>query len=362
MTVVARRMLTTTMMMMMIRDFECGDGPAIHRFLSSSSSSSSSSSPFTDPSSSSSSSSSSSFFDTEGPLSVDCATVATIQECYYDSQDGCFLVATTIPTPQNTTTTTTTTSRSSSDDQNEIIIGTGGLVVGTITSYPTSSTEGTSWSTPTIRTGAIRRVCGSTQGTCQQLVKALEIKAVEHNADEIIVLAYPPVLPHHRQQQQQQEATKSIVVQRPTTHLLEAIGYQRSVSQLRGTDVIQYVKQLKTTTNDAKDTQIINGMPSDGFVEALAAGIVVIILLITTTLIAQLMGIDTFSNANQQLGTPLSTEELNRMQQDERLQRTELDDGMGVGRERQWQDLSSEEQWEEIALLKVIQGQDIRIK
>eukprot|EP00977_Amphora_coffeiformis_P004709 scaffold1007_cov176-Amphora_coffeaeformis.AAC.15 len=297
-----------------MRDFEQGDAAAIERLLSSSSSSSLDSS-----------------FDPEGPLAVDCATDAAIQEWYGSAEDdGCvFLVA------QN--------------DDNEIV-GTAGLVVGTTVSYQAT---GASRSTPAICTGAVRRVSGSTLSICQELLQALETRAAGQGVDELIVLAYPA----------QQQQLSTVVVQRPTAHLLESLGYQRSDTQLRGTGVIQYAKRLigrqqkgaERAVANAKET---NSMPTDGLAEALIAGVLVV-MFIATTSVAQFMGLDVFSDSNQGLGSPLSSQDLNRLQQEERLQRTKLDE---VGRERQWQDLSLEEQREELALMKVIQGQDIRVK
>ena len=73
---------------------------------------------------------------------------------------------------------------------------------------------------------------------------------------------------------------------------------------------------------------------------------------------------------NRGLGKPLSSEDLGQLLQDEKLQRKSLDaattnagtiSGGGTS-SREWTDLSLEEQREEMALLRIINGQDIRIK
>ena len=64
------------------------------------------------------------------------------------------------------------------------------------------------------------------------------------------------------------------------------------------------------------------------------------------------------NNNNRGLGRPLSTEDLRQLLQDEQLKRTTIDP---MNEKREWNDLSLEERREEMALLQVIQGQDIRI-
>lgn len=61
---------------------------------------------------------------------------------------------------------------------------------------------------------------------------------------------------------------------------------------------------------------------------------------------------------NRGLGRALSSEDLGRLMEDEKLQRRTLDGSEG----REWKDLSLEEQREEMALLGIINGQDVRIK
>lgn len=299
-----------------IRPFQSGDTTAIQRLLKSDSSS----------------------FDPEGPLEVDCGTDTAIEESYLE--DGCFLVAS-----------------SRADDSHEIV-GTAGLVIGTAVSYQSS---GASRSTPAVTTGAVRRVCGATPAICRQLLEAVEAQCTtqppppspdDDGVDELIALAYPD----------------STTLTRPTADMLERLGYVRSDSQLRGTDVVPYVKRMAPSfVDEEQEAATIRANPPesaeefsiDGAVEALVAGVVVL-LVVAFTSVPQFMGIDVFSGAdNRGLGSPLTVEELNRLRQDERMQRTELDEG---GKERQWLDLSPEEQKEELALMKVIQGQDIRVK
>ena len=227
---------------MMIREFKVGDAASIERLLSSSSS-----------------------FDPEGPLSVDCATDAAIQE-WYGSDDGCFLVAT------------------PSSYGNDDIVGTAGLVVGTTISYQAT---GASLSTPAICTGAVRRVTGSTTAICQQLLEALEIRAAGQGVDELIVLAYPA---NPTPTTAVQELSNTTVVQRPTSHLLETLGYQRSASQLRGTDVIQYAKQLTAGSQQQEWEQIqvskesmnpkaTDNLKIDKLAVTLIAGVLVVLLI-----------------------------------------------------------------------------------
>lgn len=303
-----------------IRNFQPGDARAIQRLLTTSDDSLLS-------------------FDPEGPLEVDCGTDMAIQESYLSEDDGRFLVA----------------YEDDDNDSNATIIGTAGLVIGTVVSYQSS---GASLSKPTMTTGAVRRVCGKTPAICRQLVLALESKC-EGDVDELIALAYPD-----------NENTAPTAVVRPTANVLESLAYVRSESQLRGTNVIQYTKRLDSSVDDDKKPEsriqssylpedVKDNSSIDGVVEALAAGVLVL-LVVAFTSVPQFMGIDVYSDANNRgLGSPLSSQELNRLQQDEGLQRTQLDEGEN---ERQWQDLAQEEQKEELALMKIIQGQDIRVK
>lgn len=287
---------------MTIRDYQTGDADAIQQLLETSA------------------------FDPEGPLAVDCGSDSAIRESYL-AGDGVFLVAV------------------DDDGANQVVVGTAGLVIGTAVAYQSS---GSSMSTPTI-TGAVRRVSGSTLDVCEELLVELERRA-EGVVQEFIALAYPAV----RDQQE-----------RPTAEILRRLGYERSNTQLPGTNVVQFGKriikapstelgtaQAKEMQEKSSTTELVNGLE-----EALLAGVLVLFFALATAT-AQFMGLDVFSDSNSGLGSPLSSEELNRLRQDERLQRTTLDEAD----ERQWQDLSPEEQREEVALMKIIQGQDIRAK
>jgi len=78
--------------------------------------------------------------------------------------------------------------------------------------------------------------------------------------------------------------------------------------------------------------------------------------------VANVMGFELIpSDYNGGIGTPLSTQELQFLEQEEQLKRTDIDSQQTKGI-RQWNDLSSEEQREEAALMKIIQGEDVRLK
>ena len=62
---------------------------------------------------------------------------------------------------------------------------------------------------------------------------------------------------------------------------------------------------------------------------------------------------------NRGVGTPLSIEEVLRLKEDEKLKRSNID---GEQTTRPWEELGDEERREEAALMKIIQGQDVRIR
>jgi hypothetical protein len=62
---------------------------------------------------------------------------------------------------------------------------------------------------------------------------------------------------------------------------------------------------------------------------------------------------------NRGVGAPLSVEEVLRLKEDEKLKRSRID---GEQTTRQWEELGDEERREEAALMKIIQGQDVRIR
>jgi hypothetical protein len=246
-----------------IRDFQTGDAHAIQRLLL-----------LDSTSAAAAAASALLLFDPEGPLSVDCGSDATIQESYLED-DGCFLVAISNSVDDD----------DDDDDKNAaMIVGTAGLVIGTAISYLPS---GASLSTPTV-TGAVRRVCGKSPAVCQQLLVAIDTRAANKKVEELIALAYPP-------------AEQQII--RPTTNLMESLGYERSESQLPGTDVVQYAKRLDITTvakeqrisneKEDRDTSVTTTTTMDGRAEALVAGVVVFLLVAAISSVAQFMGLDT---------------------------------------------------------------------
>jgi hypothetical protein len=355
------------------------------------------------PASSSSSSSSSlspSFFDPEGPVETDCGSREALLESYSTSTDdydgGCFLVAEFVSDDGNDDNydTNIPSRRPAQIRSPTTVVGTAGLILGTQVQYLSS---GSSYSTPTKVTGAIRRVCctspPSTRGSSylsmvsstsehdqSTILKAMllevEARARQKGATELILLAYP------------QRYTTSLMA-RPTPKLVSELGYQpqgRLDVPLRGGDGIetiqQYYKVLKyddsvfhikrsIATTTAETTGAIG---SSRFVSPVG-GIVVFFLssiLAFAIGVANLLGLEVSpvgSSDNRGIGIPLSQEELYKLQQDETLQRTDLDGNAGPVASvdtdasiRAWDDLTDEERREEAALMKIIQGQDVRIR
>lgn len=220
-------------------------------------------------------------------------------------------------------------------------------MIGTTVLY---QSDGASRSTPAITTGAVRRVCGSSLTVCGQLLQALEawVGQQQEQVQQLIVLAYD---------QPESSASSLSPMARPTADLLERLGYERSETQLPRSNVVQYEKRLDVIAAKDKHQLLLYNVQdkTNGLKGALTAGVLFIFLVTCAFALAQFMGLDVFEN--QDLGIPLSSEELNRLQQDEQLQRTTLDDN---GEDRPWQSLSLEEQREEFALMKIIEGQDIR--
>jgi hypothetical protein len=183
-----------------IRTYQHGDAPAIQRclFLLETSS------PL--------------MFDPEGPITIDCSDDDSIQESYME--DGVFLVAI----------------QDGEGDGNKEIVGTAGVVIGTTVVY---QSDGASRSTPATTTGAVRRVCGSSLTVCQQLLRGLEAwiagqqQQQQEQVQQLIVLAYPS-----------SSSSSSTRMTRPTSELLERLGYERSATQLPRSIVLQYEKRL----------------------------------------------------------------------------------------------------------------------
>ena len=287
---------------------------------------------------------SSSGFDPEGLLDIDCGSEAALRESYDDTdEDGgsCFIVAT---DPLN----------------KSLIIGTAALIIGTPITYLQS---GASLSSPDKITGAVRRVYAIDDGTTmishesilQSLLVEIEIRALAAGATDLIILAYSDD-------------------RRPNTHLLDKMGYQELPATLKGVDALQYCKLLPpppTVDNDHESNVIktafapTSNVSSDVAIGSSLVGAVLFLLVG----VANMMGLELVpSDDNRGIGTPLSIQELNRLKEDEILKRTDLDgDGDGDGQPlgsgvRQWNDLTFEERREEVALMKIIQGQNGRLK
>lgn len=260
-------------------------------------------------------------FDPEGPLKVDCGSVSAIGESY--DEGGCFLVAT--------------------DTGTDKIVGTCALITGSQVTYYQS---GSSMSTPTVK-GAVRRTCCSVDcGPSRELVilksllTAIEVKAKEFGATELIALNYKD---KHRLH----------------SDLLQEVGFRKLPEQIPGVDSQQYRKELAASSDKSKDETDAMGNPFEGII-----GVSLIaILLVSIVSVGNLMGLEVFpSEDNRGIGAPLSREELQLLQQDERLQRTDLDGGSGNNGIRQWNELTDEERREEAALMKIIGGKEIRLQ
>jgi hypothetical protein len=246
------------------------------------------------------------------------------------------------------------------DKKSSTLLGFGGLVIGTIVTYQKS---GASQSTPQTLTGAIRRVCAVTPSLCQQLLEALEEWARQERVDTLIALAYEEENDDVGGSGSSTCTDKDKTnrhpdcLQRPNRRLLRNLGYEES-SDLQIKGVIQFEKKLTNpgTINPVAAVDLPPGNETiDGVREAVVAVVLVFGLIVTIQAVAQFMGLDVWSETNSRLGMPLSTQELERLRQEEGLQRTSLNDG-------EWQDLSPEEQQEELAIMKIIQGEDIRLK
>jgi len=318
-----------------IREWTSGDGPAIYIFLQQEQSLT--------------------VFDPEGSLDMDCRTETLLEESYDPDDGGCFLVV----------------------EHNGLVVGTAGLIVGTQIQYQKS---GASLSSPQQVTAAIRRCCVKMSGShtsrdiLKQLLIQVEERAKQQKATELIAWAYP--LGQNEQQ-----------LAKPTPALLEEIGYKALPyeQQLPGVDAIQYAKDLSMERDSAVSTtprterSRDDNTQNDALIASGLAAIAISIILGAWFAIAQFMGLDTTLlddmssssssygggaavNVNRGLGRPLSKEDLNQLLQDEQLKRKTLDsDDSGSNAGRDWKDLTVEERREEMALLQVIQGQNIRV-
>lgn len=271
-------------------------------------------------------------FDPEGPLETDCASAATIDESYNTNDGGCFVVATENNGDSNT------------------ILGTAALIVGTQVAYLKS---GASISTPAI-TGAVRRVCAientdnGTESILRSLLSEIETRATQSDADELIILGYP-------------NSTR-----RPTPMLLKDMGYQKLPANLQvpGVNAVQYSKVLvdnEDSNISIVESEIVNNSSNNAIGSAAVGTLFVAGLLIAFGFVANIMGLEVLpsgANDNRGIGSPLSTEEVQRLKQDEQLKRTTVDGEQS----REWEELGMEERREEAALMRIIQGQDIRLQ
>lgn len=269
-------------------------------------------------------------FNPEGPLDIDCGSEDSIKESY--GEDGaCMLVATT-------------------DGKQDRIVGTAALIVGTSVAYLKS---GASLSSPGA-TGAIRRVCAvndaidTEESILQNLMVQIESRAAEAGVGELIALAYPAT-------------TRN----RPNVALLEKMGYTKLAANLDGVDVVQYSKSVVCDRNVVKPNAGDSlGLANDELQDAAVVASFLAALFLALMGVATFMGLELMpSSDNRGIGSPLSVQELELLRQEEKLQRTDLDGGQTTSTGgRQWKDLSFEERQEEGALMKIIQGQDARLK
>lgn len=326
-------------------------------------------------------SSSAPLFDPEGPLEVDCGSRQALQATYddADSDGGSFLVAVT------------------SANDGSAVVGTAGLILGTQVRYFASGSS--SLSAPSKVTGAVRRVCCTSPAAAGRasssylsslssvvaddqsrilrcLLLEVEARAKRMGATELILLAYPPYYSTNE-------------VARPTPQLVSDLGYQAQAQldvPMRGGGSIETIQQYYKvlgrdgSTSWKREAGVARaaetaGTNVGGFnARAAAVATVALSLILGLALgVASLLGLDvspvaSSSGDNRGVGTPLSREEMQRLLQDETLQRTDLDGLVETGSSashtaiRAWEELSDEERREEAALLKIIQGQDVRIR
>mmetsp|Transcript_33261 Transcript_33261/g.50167 ORF Transcript_33261/g.50167 Transcript_33261/m.50167 type:complete len:356 (-) Transcript_33261:2170-3237(-) len=273
--------------------------------------------------------SSESGFDPEGPLDLDCGAQSTLRESYNPMDGGCFLVATKV-------------------DNSSEILGTAALISGTPITYFSS---GTSVSSPEKVTGAVRRTCSveakleDQELILQSLLAEIEKRAAKAGVTELIVLAY--------------ECSSRL-----NPSLLVGLGYDELLTKLPNVDASQYRKVLPLSDNS--DDVTSKGLKKRRIGSNVAAIISIFgvgAALVFAITVANVMGFELIpsNNDNRGIGTPLSTQELQILKEEEQLQRTDID-SQQTKEIRNWNDLSSEEKREEAALMKVIQGQDVRLK
>jgi hypothetical protein len=284
-------------------------------------------------------------FDPEGPLETDVVSEAQLKESYR-TDDNCFFLC----------------AIDDADDSRRIM-GTAGLITGTQVTYMKSGSSMASY----VTTGAIRRVTVDPsldpvvqESTLDALLREVDRRAQrtlssaslneedESVVNQLIVLAYPDT------------------TLRPTAPLLEKLGYQGLDTELG--EVIQYQKVLTADSND--DSKSEEPRPEvasvktesgveKGFILLAATGISSFTFLGALWTIVQVLGLDasiSSSSMNRGIGTPLTTQELGSLMQDETLKRTTLldDESSSVSK--------LEDLREDDAMMKIITGQDVRMK
>jgi len=273
-------------------------------------------------------------FDPEGPPGSDVGSETAIRRSYASDDGGCLLVA-------------TTADDNGGNRGGRKIVGTAALVVGTpVTAYGSGGTL----ASPERTTGAVRRVCVSSDAVpddagrkfvLRSLMEVLEGRAARDGAGELIALAY-------------------VDNGRPGADLFLEMGYEEIPERLDGVAAVQFRKVIHPNTVESYPRQYVQQSEKNRGTEIAIAATLFAFLLVAIVGVVNFMGLDLIpGNDNGGIGTPLSVQELERLRQDERLQRTNLD-GKYVKGERQWEDLGPEEIREETALMKIIQGQGIR--
>ena len=330
-------------------------------------------------------------YDPEGCLELDVLNPSLLQESYSKSDGGCFCVAMTMDDDID-----------KNDGENDnVILGTLGMIVGTQVTYQSS---GSSFSKKEI-TAAIRRVCASwpayevneddtnsqnltkmsTTTVLEKLIRYGEQRAIQAGATDLIGLAYPD-------DDFLDEKSKNFI-SKPTKRIFESLGYRKSEQQLPDVSTVQYEKKLSEKQVLPPDgSEFVAGRMAENIdsnatatitpnregifialatiIASLTLGVLVFNLYNNVFGIEQLWG----SNDNGGIGTSLTTENLQELIRNEELGRSSLldaADNIGGGdivtkgaedMVRNWEDLSPEELREEQALMKIIQGQTIRLK
>lgn len=290
------------------------------------------------------------FFDPEGSLDLDVSNKWTLGEAYSKDDGGCFLVA---------------VERDSNDDENFRIVGTLGMISGTQVAYQTS---GSSFSEPDI-TAALRRVCAMWIGNSDDdettkiltaLIRQGEDRALKSGASNLIGLAYPETQTNCGGNAN--DENNNII--KPTASLLESLGYKMSSQQIAGVTTIQYEKRLSRSALaeglQPTESKIERG---EWIIPATIASLVSLGWLVFN-LYSNVFGIEQLwgSVDNGGVGTSISSQYLEQLIQDEKLGRSGIDEDTGSVTVRQWEELSPEELREEQALMKLIQGQSLRVK